>query len=105
MAENEKLILEYGCMDFTQFPNRPAIKFITNFFLSSQRCPVYRGPAAYYSAFSARFLQSCVKPYFPKQKVDFVMLLVQKNESTKWKSPVEMEMEEWFLPHNCLNEF
>lgn len=78
-------------MDFTKFPNRPAIKFITNFFLSSQHCPVYRGPAAYYSAFSARFFQSCVKPYFQKQKVDFIMLLVQRNESTKWKSPVEMK--------------
>lgn len=78
-------------MDFTQFPNRPAIKYITSFFLSSQRYPVYGCPAAYYSAFSSSLLQSYVKPYFPKQKVDFVVLLVQRNESTKWKSPMEIK--------------
>lgn len=78
-------------MDFIQFPNRAAIKYITKFFPSSQHYLVYGGPVAYYSAFSARLLQSYVKPYFPKQKVDFVMLLVQRSESTKWKSPVGMK--------------
>lgn len=34
MTENENLTLEYSCMDFTHFLKRPAIKYITNFFLS-----------------------------------------------------------------------
>lgn len=77
MAENENLTLEYAIWVVPSFQIGLPLN-VAHFFPSSQHCRVCGGPAAYRSAISAGFLQSCIKPYFPKHKVDFIMLLVQK---------------------------